>query len=105
MTKVSTQKRVWRGLHLSARSAWMLFLAVSLIANVALGITNFILQPIWRAAAVASTATAVKAKAEINERKAVAKAKAKEQAEARAQRTTAVASAVAAAKANTVAQT
>jgi hypothetical protein len=59
MTEVSAKKQVWRGLRFSARSIWMLFLATSLIANVALGITNFVLQPLWRAAAVLSATAAV----------------------------------------------
>lgn len=105
MSEVSVRKSIWRGFRYSARTVWMLFIALSLIINIALGITNFILQPIWRAAAVTTATSVVKAKAEIQERKAVAKTKAKEQAEARAQRSAAVASAVAAANAQAKANT
>lgn len=99
MNGTSSQKRIWRGMRFSVRSLWMMFLAVSLMANLALGFVNFVLQPVWRAAAVATATTAVKAKAEIQERKAVTKAKVKEQAKARAQRSAAIASAVTLAKA------
>ena len=105
MNEATRSNRVWRNLRFSVRTIWMLFLAISLMANLALGITNFILQPIWRAAAVASTATAIRAKAEVQERKAVAKSKAKEQAKARAQRATAVATAIAATKVQSKAET
>ncbi len=110
--------RFWRGLRYSVKTLWMLILAASLLGNIALGVVNFVFQPVWRAAAVASAVTAVKAKAEILERKAIAKvkanaeiqerkavamAKAKEQAEARAQRSAAIASAVATAKVQAIA--
>ena len=86
MTEVSAKKQIWRGLRFSARSIWMLFLATSLMANVALGVTNFVLQPLWRAAAVLSATAAVKTKAKIEERKAVAKAKTKEKSKGRIRR-------------------
>lgn len=60
----------------------VLFL-LSALGNVALGVANFVLQPIWRAGAVASAVTATRAKAELDERRAVALAKSREKAKAR----------------------
>ncbi|MEM9974817.1 MAG: hypothetical protein AAF771_11610 [Pseudomonadota bacterium] len=69
---------------------WGIVLALSLVANLALGALNFVLQPIWRAAAVssavASAVAATKAQAEVAERAAVAKARSKEKAKARMRR-------------------
>lgn len=61
-------------------------LTVSLLANVALGIVSFVLQPLWRAAAVTSAVAAHEVKSEIEERNAIAKARSKEKAKARLKR-------------------
>ena len=68
------------------KTVWGFVLVASLLANLALGFVSFVLQPVWRAAAVASAAAAAKAKSEVSERKAVAKAKSKEKAKARLRR-------------------
>ncbi len=66
--------------------SWGLVLALSLVANLALGALSFVMQPIWQAAAVASAVAATKAQAEVAERAAVAKARSKEKARARLRR-------------------
>lgn len=59
---------------------------VSFVANIGLGILSFVVQPIMRAAAVATAVTTIKTQAEISERKAVAKARAKVKTKARLRR-------------------
>lgn len=61
-------------------------LIISLVGNLALGILNFVVQPIWRAAAVGSALALAEAKSEIEEKRAVAKARSKERAKARLRR-------------------
>lgn len=61
-------------------------LIVSLLVNVALGVVSFVLQPLWRAAAVTTAVAATKATAEVQESAAVARAKSKEKAKARLKR-------------------
>ena len=63
-----------------------LLFVLSLLANLAFGVVTFVLQPIWRAAAVTAAVAATKAGAEAQERAAVAKAKSKEKAKARLKR-------------------
>lgn len=59
------------------RASWRLLLILSLSANLALGIMNFVFQPIWRAASTATAVAAVKAKEEIEQRKAISAARAR----------------------------
>ena len=66
-----------------ARLNIVIILIVSVLANVALGALNFIVQPLWRAAAVTTAVATTEAKSELEERSAVAKAKSKEKAKAR----------------------
>ena len=95
------------------RTSWRLLLVASLLLNLGLGFLNFVLQPIWKAAAVTSAVLTTKTNAELAERRAVARARAEaevaerkaveatkinEQAEAKAKRTAAVQAAVAATK-------
>ena len=49
-------------------------LVLSLLVNLALGVANFALQPIWRAAEVASSVASAKAQAKLAQRAAVARA-------------------------------
>ena len=63
-----------------------ILLILSLTANFALGVVSFVLQPIWRAAAVSTAVAATKATAEVQERAAIAKTKSKEKAKARLKR-------------------
>ncbi len=63
-----------------------IILIVSVLVNVALGVLNFVVQPLWRAAAVTAAVATNEAKSEIEERSAVAKAKSKEKAKARLKR-------------------
>ena len=68
------------------RTTWRLVFVISILANFALGVLNFVLQPMWRAAAVTSAVAATKARGEVSERQAVAKTKSKEKAKARLRR-------------------
>ncbi|WP_127115235.1 cell envelope integrity protein TolA [Shimia sediminis] len=66
------------------RTSWKLVLVASLLVNLGLGVLSFVLQPIWKAAEVASAIAATKAKAELAERRAVAKTKAEAEVEQKA---------------------
>ena len=63
-----------------------LLFVLSLLANLTFGVVTFVLQPIWRAAAVTTAVAATKTTAEMQEQAAVAKAKSKEKAKARLKR-------------------
>lgn len=63
-----------------------LLLLISLLVNLGLGVLNFVVQPLWRAAAVASALAVAEVKSEAEERRAVAKARAKEKSKARLRR-------------------
>jgi len=71
--------RLWQVL----RANLLILFLLSAAGNVALGVTNLVLQPIWRAGAVASAVAATRAKAEIDERRAVAQTRMREKAKAR----------------------
>ncbi|WP_422050953.1 hypothetical protein [Shimia sp.] len=75
-----------RWILLFVRTNLRLLFVVSLLANLALGVLNFVVQPIWRAAAVTSALALAEVKSEAEERRAVAKARSKEKAKARLRR-------------------
>ncbi|GGD24427.1 hypothetical protein [Sinisalibacter lacisalsi] len=71
-------------LFLRLNLAFLLVLSVA--GNLALGVLNFVFQPIWRAAAVTAAVATNEVKSEAEERRAVAKARTKEKAKARLRR-------------------
>ncbi|WP_353312266.1 hypothetical protein [Shimia sp. NS0008-38b] len=75
-----------RGLKAFISVNLKLLFVVSLIANLSLGVLNFVLQPIWRAAGIATALAAAEVKSEIEEKRAVAKARSREKAKARLRR-------------------
>ncbi|MEY8842862.1 hypothetical protein AB9K41_27840, partial [Cribrihabitans sp. XS_ASV171] len=70
-------KRSLAKLGTAIRAAWVPILVLSVVLNLMLGVLGFILQPLWRAAAVATATAATKAQAEIAEKHAVSREKAK----------------------------
>ncbi|MCV2868824.1 hypothetical protein OEW28_09310 [Defluviimonas sp. WL0002] len=70
------------------RSTIGLVLVVSVVLNLALTFVNFVLQPIWKAAAVATAVATTKTAAEASEKAAVAKTKVREKAKGRLRRLT-----------------
>lgn len=79
-------KAIFKTASVAIRTSLRLFLVISLSANILLGVVNFVLQPVWRAAAVTTAVAATKAQAKVSEKQAVSKAKAKEKAKARLRR-------------------
>ncbi|MCV2864846.1 hypothetical protein OE647_08870 [Defluviimonas sp. WL0075] len=61
---------------------------MSVVLNLALAFVNFVLQPIWKAAAVATAVATTKTAAKASEKTAVAKTKVREKAKGRLRRLT-----------------